>query len=86
MLSLARSQGLLNRSLSGDTQQKGRSHPGSPVPLEKHWKGWGNLCSPELEFGTQKAKRDTPFQSLAAKACDCGCQASSRLDVGSSWI
>lgn len=85
MLSLASSQELLHRSLSGDTEQEGSSHPSSPTPLEKHCKRWGNLCSPELEFGTQKAKQDTPFQPLAAKVCDCGCQASSRLDVCSSW-
>lgn len=41
MPSLARSQELLHCSLSGDTEQEGSSHPSSPIPLEKHCKGWG---------------------------------------------
>lgn len=84
MLSLAGSQELMTHKLSGDTEQKGNSHWGNSS-LEKHCKGWGNPCSPELEFGSQKAKQDTPFQFSAAKACDCCCQASSELGMCSSW-
>lgn len=50
MLSLAISQELMTCRLSGDTEQKGISHQDNSS-LEKHCKGWGNPCSPELEFG-----------------------------------